>query len=530
MAIAVFKVGTRRTIFSFYLFIVIYMVGGYLLDRQLELFKIQLSDGTGSTTGWLTPLNPFLALESIFNNPNYSAPYILTLPPELRGWPFGTMLSRPAQFYTSFMFLLSFVLVMPSIVLLRRLAQSTTSFKSAILQKLRLSRGDRNRKPRYVWANPIAWREAKTKASAARASFLRFGFMAAGLFGALFLAWQFASVIEPDSFIDQTSYNSSQRTLTVYSKTRDPQTYRLARDAGATATLNGKQLSLDDIQGRLAVTLQTQTLQAPPGRPAPTVLSSVSAREISRRVSAPDVRMYLLGMAIVEFAVILLIVTNAAASTVTREKEDGTLDILLTSPITSRYYIWGQLRGLVSFVLPLILVPVVSVGVFVVYDIARRFGHWNDPTFQWIVLPESIILMPAMLIIVVAFAAIVGMQMSLRCRTTVMAVMSSVGIVVGVCAAMGWCGYGVLDNGNNEIALVLGSFSPFTIMMLLINPYYFAGGLFGVDNYGMDKSDGSRVLMFAFTIVAVGAYTAVVWSMYRSMVKNFDMTIRRQSR
>jgi hypothetical protein len=29
---------------------------------------------------------------------------------------------------------------------------------------------------------------------------------------------------------------------------------------------------------------------------------------------------------IVEFAVILLIVTNAAASTVTREKEDGSLD------------------------------------------------------------------------------------------------------------------------------------------------------------------------------------------------------------
>ena len=30
--------------------------------------------------------------------------------------------------------------------------------------------------------------------------------------------------------------------------------------------------------------------------------------------------------------------------------------------------------------------------------------------------------------------------------------------------------------------------------------------------------------------VAVGAYTLIVWSMYKSMVKNFDMTIRRQSR
>src|SRR6476469_1413843 len=72
MAIAVFKVGTRRTIFSFYLFIVIYLVGGYLLDRQLGLFKILLVDGTTSTTGWLTATNPFLALESIFNDPKYT--------------------------------------------------------------------------------------------------------------------------------------------------------------------------------------------------------------------------------------------------------------------------------------------------------------------------------------------------------------------------------------------------------------------------------------------------------------------------
>jgi hypothetical protein len=184
----------------------------------------------------------------------------------------------------------------------------------------------------------------------------------------------------------------------------------------------------------------------------------------------------------------------------------------------------------VSFVLPLIMVPVVSVTIFIFYDFWRRMSYWDDPAFQWIVLPESILMMPAMLIIVTAFAAIVGMQMSLRCRTTVMAVMSSVGIVVGVCAALGWCGYGILGSGANEMGIVLGSFSPFTIMMLLIDPYKFAGSLFGTNSMGMDNSSGSRMLMFAFTFVAVGAYTALVWSMYRSMVKNFDMTIRRQSR
>src|SRR5215203_1266556 len=40
MAIAVFKVGTRRTIFSFYLFVVIYLVGLFLLD-QVPFFQVE---------------------------------------------------------------------------------------------------------------------------------------------------------------------------------------------------------------------------------------------------------------------------------------------------------------------------------------------------------------------------------------------------------------------------------------------------------------------------------------------------------
>lgn len=218
--------------------------------------------------------------------------------------------------------------------------------------------------------------------------------------------------------------------------------------------------------------------------------------------------------------------TNAAASTVTREKEDGTLDLLLSTPITSRYYIWGKLRGLVSFVLPLVAVPVVSVLMFVAYDALRRFGNWNEPGFNWIVFPEAVLLLPAMLVIVVAFASILGMQMSLRCRKTVVAVMSSVGIIVGICAAMGFCGYKMLEGRSaGFIGPVGGSFSPFTLLTMLIDPYTYAQGSFGDED-----APNSRVLIFVFTWVAIGAYTAVVWSMYKSMVKNFDMTIRKQSR
>ena len=80
-----------------------------------------------------------------------------------------------------------------------------------------------------------------------------------------------------------------------------------------------------------------------------------------------------------------------------------------------------------------------------------------------------------MLVIVSAFAAILGMQMSLRLRTTVLAVMSSVGIVVGICGLLGWCGYTFLNyRDSGGVALFVGSFSPFTLMTLLINPWDFA--------------------------------------------------------
>src|SRR4029450_6700772 len=132
---------------------------------------------------------------------------------------------------------------------------------------------------------------------------------------------------------------------------------------------------------------------------------------MGRRLDERTARQFLLGAVIVEFAVILLIVTNAAASTVTREKEDGSLDLLLTTPITSRYYIWGKLRGLVSYVLPLVAVPVASAIIFILYDVVRFAGS-GDPAGQWIVFPEAVLILPGLLIIVAAFASILGMQMS----------------------------------------------------------------------------------------------------------------------
>ena len=118
------------------------------------------------------------------------------------------------------------------------------------------------------------------------------------------------------------------------------------------------------------------------------------------------------------------------------------------------------------------------------------------------------------------------MQMSLRCRRTVVAVMSSVGIVVGIlpppsAPADTRCSTPCARRAG--INLVLGSFSPFTVLTVLIDPYSFGGNAFDSAN----ESDviAARFTVFFFSWAATAAYAAIVWAMYRSMVRNFDMTI-----
>src|SRR4051812_3334600 len=216
MAIATFKVGTRRTIFSFYLFVVIYLVGIYLLDTIPYFHVLGPKTSTGTShVSWFTGIHPFLALRVIIGDPNYRPPEPGMLPPAMQSWPLSWYFTSPASFYVALMFTLSFLLVLPSIALLRRMAQSTVSFKGWALQKLHISTGDRNRNPRSVWHNPIAWREAKTKASAARASVLRYGFIAAGLIGAFVMVVMFSRERLQGDYINPGSYDPSRRTIAI---------------------------------------------------------------------------------------------------------------------------------------------------------------------------------------------------------------------------------------------------------------------------------------------------------------------------
>jgi ABC-type transport system involved in multi-copper enzyme maturation permease subunit len=235
---------------------------------------------------------------------------------------------------------------------------------------------------------------------------------------------------------------------------------------------------------------------------------------------------------IVEFSVALLVATNTSASAVTKERESQTLDLLLVTPITSRYYIWGKLRGLVSFMLPFAAVPTLTMLLVVLYDWGALVI--TGKSTEWVVWPETIFTLPLLLTAMLAWACMLGLQLSLKWARTIVAVMASVGVLLGICSILGVCGFAAVDK-LSPAAPVVGAFSPFTAICMLIAPKEFATSAFGPAGWYSDTSTSAgapewagRIVLVISILLAATAYCLIIWGMYRSMVKNFDMIIRRQ--
>ena len=85
-------------------------------------------------------------------------------------------------------------------------------------------------------------------------------------------------------------------------------------------------------------------------------------------------RQVLTATVIGELVVTTLVAINMAATSVSKEREDGTLDLLLTTPITPGQYLSGKLKGMVAHLLPLISVPVFTIGIAGLYVLFGGFG------------------------------------------------------------------------------------------------------------------------------------------------------------
>ena len=428
ISVSMIRVGTRRTIFSFYVVIGLYLASVYALGLWKRTWVPEATPNVaGDCMSWLAPFHPFLALDVALNR--IHAPPLSALGG--RSAVMKYLLAYPHTMYVVMTLALSFVLTVLSMFFVRRGAlEGEASFLSNLIDRLRRRpAGERTRKPRRVWRNPIAWREAATRATAASKGIVRYAIIGGGVVAALLI------LIE---------YHSGS-------------------------------------------------------------LSAASARE------------WLAGIVMIEFAIILLVAANTAATAITKDRESQAMDLLLATPLLARDLIWGKLRGLVSFTVPPICVPVGTLLVFGLYDLA---AGTKVPVISIEVWLELGVLMIAY----AAFACMLGMHFSLRIRQTVKAVMVTVGVMTLICLGAFALISGIISRVDAGGAF-LAAFTPFTAILVLVNP----AGLFNNANELAPNLGGVRAFALVGTVIAAAVVYGIVAGMYRSMISNFDMIVRKQS-
>jgi hypothetical protein len=252
-----------------------------------------------------------------------------------------------------------------------------------------------------------------------------------------------------------------------------------------------------------------------------------------------------------ETAVITLVAINMASTAISREREDGTLDLLLTTPITPSMYLAGKLRGLVAYLVPMIGVPVatlVMAGVQALSGGLSRPGSAREavlfpagggalPQYPFVgqatpnalvtdvpvVLPEGGILAAVVLVPFVAFCVMIGLQWSLKSRGTLGSVVGAVGVIAAITGVVGLCAWNA-GPGVEVLGPALAGISPASLLHAVTSPVE------GMDSTTMSGPEGltaARVALAVGAVVSAGVYVGVVFALRAALVRNFDVTVRK---
>lgn len=249
------------------------------------------------------------------------------------------------------------------------------------------------------------------------------------------------------------------------------------------------------------------------------------------KLTAPTFQLALLSTVWTEVAVITLVGINMAATAISREREDGTLDLLLTTPITPSMYLSGKLRGLVAYLAPLLAVPVATLliaGIYVAFGGFGRAGGVMVPLGGVaggqapVIVPEAGLVAAPVLLTFTAFCVMVGLQWSLKSKGTISSVIGTVGVVAVVGGTLGLCGW---QSGSSIelIGPVMTALTPVTLIYASVTPN---DAMFDTVTGGGGLS-GARVGLVIGSIAASAIYMCVVYGIRANLVRNFDFTVRK---
>jgi ABC-type transport system involved in multi-copper enzyme maturation permease subunit len=224
-----------------------------------------------------------------------------------------------------------------------------------------------------------------------------------------------------------------------------------------------------------------------------------------------------------EIAVIALVAINMSSTAVSREREDGTLDLLLTTTITPSSYLYGKLRGLVAYLLPLLMVPIGTLAMASAYTLSAGAtvpvtGRPPEP----LVLPEGFLLATLVCLPFISWCVMVGLQWSLKSKGTLSSVVGTVGVVGVIAGTVGLCGFKSAESIVG-VGPALAALSPVTLFYAIVNP----DSAMAETTRGGGGLEAARVSLAVGALVSGGIYTAVVLGVHAGMVRTFDATVRR---
>ncbi len=246
-------------------------------------------------------------------------------------------------------------------------------------------------------------------------------------------------------------------------------------------------------------------------------------------INAVELRIALLGVVGAEVVVVLLTAVSLSATAVSREREDGTLDILLTTPIQPGPYLAGKLTGIVQFLIPMLAVPFVTLGAVAIYVLAGGFGaaqgvtttHWmgTGAVVLPLILPEGAVLLLIDLLAATSFTIMVGLQWSLRTKGTIGSVMAAMGVIGAVGLVLGSCA-AAFGSGVPYLGAAMAAASPLNMLYATVDPAASISGSLG-------DVRGARTSLVVGTLTASVIYGIACYAMHGAMQKNFMMTVRR---
>lgn len=251
---------------------------------------------------------------------------------------------------------------------------------------------------------------------------------------------------------------------------------------------------------------------------------------MTNAITAHDFRNVILGLVSFELIVVTFAAISLSSSAIAKEREDGSLDLLLTTSITPKMYLGGKLRGLTIHILPMVLVPcltMIAVGCIVLIDpnnailMPELIGQPNF-TPRPFALAAPAILSPVVIFPYIAFCIAFGLFWSMRSKGSISATVSSLVLILIVTGGLGVC---LIPSGSmNHLGSFFAAMSPINVVQSTFMPTEIIPSVIG------EKAEGVNTANLSLAIASLVA--GVLWSlisiaMLRSMSESFVMTVRR---